>query len=126
MKEIEELNKDKFKVEDKVNVKLSGGNEPGTIIRIDKDYEPKIGIYLIKFDDSRYATAHYREDELEIIQESNIVLLDGYISKDKIRHKIMELELQNKIPLKNQNIMYDVIKRNFQIEILEELLEENK
>ena len=49
---------------------------------------------------------------------------DEYISKKKIREKINELTLKNRIPIKDQFVMYDMIKRDFQIEILNELLGE--
>lgn len=53
-----------------------------------------------------------------------VTKLENDCSNDKIINKINELTLKNKIPIKDQFVMYDVIKRNYQIEILEELLNE--
>lgn len=111
-----------FKIGDKVKVLLTDGTdfndesdyEVGVIKKISDD----LG-YFIEFDDNKFSSCYYDAIDLQKIENNNYV---SYVSKDEIRKKI--LELKNKIPIKGQFVMYDCIKRNFQIEILEELLNE--
>lgn len=55
-----------YKVGDKVVVKNIG--EIGTVIRVDR---PQFN-YLVKFDNSRYTTCTYYEDELQDINDTFI------------------------------------------------------
>ena len=118
---------EELKIGDRVKVLLVSGGDFNNSL----DYE--LGVitnisdllgYCIKFDNDLFSSTYYDKEELQKIEVMENK--KDYISKDKIRHKIMELELQNKIPIKDYKIMYDIIKRDFQIQILRELLEENK
>ena len=85
----------------------------------------KIRNLLDLYNKQKEEIEYYRSElELETSSWKKLEKAEKLISKDKIRNKINELTLKNRIPIKDQYVMYDCIKRNFQIEILEELLNE--
>lgn len=96
----------------------------------DKDYLPNVLKSSIKgilklCEEQEKAIEKLKKPKFIFNAETGVVTkLENDCNKDKIRNKINELTLKNKIPIKDQFVMYDVIKRNFQIEILEEILNE--
>ena len=95
------------------------------IDQIEKDNQATQGL-LDLYNKQKEETEKLKKPKFIFNAETGVVtkLENDCIGNDKIRNKINELTLKNKIPIKDQFVMYDVIRRNFQIEILEELLNE--
>ena len=95
------------------------------IDQIEKDNQATQGL-LDLYNKQKEEIEKLKKPKFIFNAETGVVtkLENDCIGNDKIRNKINELTLKNKIPIKDQFVMYDVIRRNFQIEILEELLNE--